>query len=323
MNSFAEETAEAFLDSVSAAVNATNYRGTLIRSVSGRMDSMELLHSNEDGFIREKLTAMDGEGREIIRSGNELVWILPHRRIKLVDTNSTPSNAFVRLQAANAALGDLYSLEAHGSDRVAGRKALRYFVRPRDGYRYGHKFWIDAATSLPLRMQLVDGKRVIEEIRFVSIEIGVDFVGGDFDSDIDSADFHVIQAGTSAASMAANSNGEVGDAARTADGTEWSPKEMALGFRLNDDQVQTVEINGRKSRRFVFSDGLVSVSVFIEQRPSGNVAMSSQLGKMGASHTYQRNVGGRVLTVVGEVPAETLRMLAERTEQQLLSNQEQ
>lgn len=319
----AQQTAESFLDAVSEAVNASNYRGTLIRSVSGRMDSMQLLHSNNDGFVREKITAMDGEGREIIRAGNELVWLLPHRKIKLVDTNSTPSNAFVRLQAANRAVSDSYTLEEHGTDRVAGRKALRFYVRPRDGYRYGHKFWIDAATSLPLRMQLVDGKNVIEEIRFVNVDIGVQFSEDDFDSAVDSRDFHVIYAQTAAAAIADNgtNHNEASLPTDRPNDSEVLLEDITLGFRLSESQGQTVEINGRKSQRFMFSDGLVTVSVFIEQRPAGSMpSSSSQVARMGAAHTYQHSVGGHTLTVVGEVPAATLRLLAKQTELQLLTD---
>lgn len=297
---------EQFLASVSAAVNEANYRGTLIRTANGRMDAMQILHSNEDGFVREKLVAMDGEGREIIRNGNELICLLPNRQIKIVDANSVASNAFARLQSASRTLGNFYSLVPRGTDRVTGRKALRYDLNPIDGYRYGHRFWIDAATSLPLRMQLVSRNLVIEEIRFVEVEIGVTFAADDFNSDIDSRGFTVMQGAMTAGADDVQSEMTIRPVGALAD------IEESLGFQLNDDAIKIVEINGRRSKRMVFSDGLAAVSVFVEQRPGNDNVRSAQLASMGAAHTYQHRVGGLTVTVVGDVPAETVKYLAEK-----------
>ncbi|MEM7763262.1 MAG: MucB/RseB C-terminal domain-containing protein [Pseudomonadota bacterium] len=303
--------ANAFLDTISTAVNSTNYRGVLIRTTGGQSNAMRILHSNDDGFIREKLVAMDGEGREIIRTGNELICLLPSRRIKIVDTNAVPSNAFSRLQAATEALGDYYTLQSLGKDRVAGRTALRYYIQPSDQFRYGHHFWIDAETSMPLRMQLVNGRRVIEEIRFVDIAVGVEISEAEFESDTDSRDFKVMQA-------MSPRPGAVTDESPRARVTNISGRN-SLGFRLDKEQMQLVEINGRKTQRLVFSDGLVTVSAFIEQRPDTDRVRRSQVASMGAAHSYQAVGSGLSVTVVGEVPAETLRIIAEKAEQQWLS----
>lgn len=308
---------DAFLGDISEAVNATNYQGTLMRIAGDRIDTLRVMHSNRDGVIREKLVAMDGEGREIIRIGDELICLLPGRRIKLVDTNSMPSNAFVRLPASAAELDRFYQLEAHGAERFVGRKALRYFIRPRDRYRYGHRLWIDAETSLPLRMQLVSGRRVIEEIRFANVEIGVEIADDVFASDIDSSEFRVIQA------SAANTTGAPPAASATsasnAADDDW-PQEASPGFRLRTLQSQMVRINGRVAQRLVFSDGLATVSMFID-RQGDNPATRTQLASLGAAHSFQRQVNGKTLTLVGEVPVETLRMLAAQAERQLLRNE--
>ena len=104
-------------------------------------------------------------------------------------------------------------------------------------------------------------------------------------------------------------------------GGEW-PAEASPGFRLRAKQTSVVTINGQVTQRMVFSDGLATVSVFIGSRPSGDNAQSerrtSQTARMGAAHSYQRQVGNKTVTLVGEVPVETLQMLAEQAERQML-----
>ncbi|MEM7611938.1 MAG: MucB/RseB C-terminal domain-containing protein [Pseudomonadota bacterium] len=318
------QSADALLQRISDAVNSMNYRGTLIRSVDGRINSMLVIHSNDDGLVRERLVAMDGEGREIIRVGDELICLYPNRRVKLIETNATPSNAFVRLPAVLSDLNRFYQIEARGRDRIANRRALKYLVRPRDAYRYGHQLWVDEKTMLPLKMQLLSRSRVIEEIRFSDIEIGIEIPEQAFVSEIDSSEFRVIRAGTMPNTMRPTSTETLTAAPASAtemSGGEW-PAEASPGFRLRAKQTSVVTINGQVTQRMVFSDGLATVSVFIGSRPSGDNAQSerrtSQTARMGAAHSYQRQVGNKTVTLVGEVPVETLQMLAEQAERQML-----
>jgi sigma-E factor negative regulatory protein RseB len=65
--------------------------------------------------------------------------------------------------------------------------------------------------------------------------------------------------------------------------------------------------------QWVFSDGLASVSVFAEpfdaKRHGTEGGMST-----GATHSHSRRQGDFWLTVVGEVPAQTLRQFAQHIE---------
>jgi sigma-E factor negative regulatory protein RseB len=65
--------------------------------------------------------------------------------------------------------------------------------------------------------------------------------------------------------------------------------------------------------QWIFSDGLATVSLFIEDLIAGHHGPEG-LRVMGATHTLSRSVpdkaGGWWLTVVGEVPAQTLQAFA-------------
>jgi sigma-E factor negative regulatory protein RseB len=59
----------------------------------------------------------------------------------------------------------------------------------------------------------------------------------------------------------------------------------------------------------VYSDGLASVSVFIE-RSGDPVPVAAGYSSLGAINTYSTLRGGYQITVVGEVPASTVRQIA-------------
>jgi sigma-E factor negative regulatory protein RseB len=63
----------------------------------------------------------------------------------------------------------------------------------------------------------------------------------------------------------------------------------------------------------VFSDGLATVSVFIEPNPQGKAA-ADEVNHMGPTSAYARRVGESLVTVVGEVPPSTVRAVAASVE---------
>jgi sigma-E factor negative regulatory protein RseB len=59
----------------------------------------------------------------------------------------------------------------------------------------------------------------------------------------------------------------------------------------------------------VYSDGLASVSVFIEKSQGDGTHLQGE-ASMGAMNAYGNMVGGYIVTVVGEVPAKTVQLMA-------------
>src|SRR5690606_24675196 len=72
---------------------------------------------------------------------------------------------------------------------------------------------------------------------------------------------------------------------------------------------------GRLVKQLVASDGLSAISVFIEEYTAPESgAHEPGLVRNGSMSAYRKRVGDHWLTVLGEVPGETVRDLAERTE---------
>jgi sigma-E factor negative regulatory protein RseB len=59
----------------------------------------------------------------------------------------------------------------------------------------------------------------------------------------------------------------------------------------------------------VYSDGLASVSVFIEPAEAADEELAG-LSRMGAAHAFTLILNGRQITAVGEVPPHTVERIA-------------
>jgi sigma-E factor negative regulatory protein RseB len=70
-----------------------------------------------------------------------------------------------------------YLIEYAGTDSASGRSAVIVAVRRRDG-TLAARFWLDAATDLPLRREMYDSRgHLINEGAFIDLQIGGRVVG--------------------------------------------------------------------------------------------------------------------------------------------------
>jgi sigma-E factor negative regulatory protein RseB len=309
----ADPEATRILQQVSQALDSIDYRGTIVRSFDDRLETLKIAHRNDDGIVREKLVALDGEGREIIRTGDEVLCIFPKSKMVLVESAGSVAGAFSRLPAEMNQIKRHYTLWVAGYERVAGRKSVKVVVRPNDNFRYGHRLWADKQTYLPLRMQMFDAHdRVIEEIRFTDVEIGAVVSDEQLTSGVSTDAFRWVRPDEN---KSVAERLELLASVRT---EGWSADDQA-GFSLTDSQMERLGGPDRIAHHLTFSDGLATVSVFIEPQPAAAAAGNEADSRMGAAHSHRRVVGNRQVTVVGEVPAETVHLLAESTERRLES----
>ena len=75
----------------------------------------------------------------------------------------------------------------------------------------------------------------------------------------------------------------------------------------------TARTRSGPSMQWVFSDGLASVSLFVEPLDPARSGSEVEL-VTGATHSHSRRLGEHWVTVVGEVPLATLRLFAQRLE---------
>ncbi|MEX0916143.1 MAG: MucB/RseB C-terminal domain-containing protein, partial [Wenzhouxiangellaceae bacterium] len=190
----------------------------------------------------------------------------------------------------------VYRVRMLGSGRVAARSAQMIEILPVDEYRYGRRLWLDRDTGMLLRSVVFapDGT-VVEKLSFVEIELGASIADAELESDLENpSEVTRYRIGNTRHESLASSKGPL-----------WLPETLPKGF-----QLASVGHGGSGDERYehlLFSDGLSSFSIYIEFGGSSRIA--EQVESRGAMHIYTGSIEGNMVTVVGEVPAPTVRLI--------------
>ncbi|MDJ0749279.1 MAG: MucB/RseB C-terminal domain-containing protein [Woeseiaceae bacterium] len=283
-----------WLGRMGAAVQATNYEGTVIRIQDGKAEALKVVHSVADGVIREKVVAQEGSGLEIIRNGNEVHCILPDSKSVLVEEWDDQSTLFSTLPSSEVRFGSEYDVAVVREDRVAGRQAVLVAIRPHDEFRYGHRIWLDVETAFPLQTKLIaeDGS-AIEQVMFADITLNGEIQASALAPTYSTENFRWLDAPSRHVS-------------RNVD-TEWQSTDLPRGFRAVATHGETMPGSENVVTHILYSDGLANVSVFIAATDEGGRTGPSRVG---GSNSYQAIVDGFQVTAVGEVPALTVQQIA-------------
>ena len=239
-----------WLERMNRAVEDLNYRGTFVHVLDGTAEMLHIVHRNADGQSGERIVSLDGAGREIVRQGDRVQGIFPDRRIVLFETRSDVSPLVSALPSNTAELEPHYEITLGGSARVAERPVQVLEIKPRDQFRYGYTLWLDQETAMPLQSQLIDEQgQVVEQILFTEIEIPADIPAAALEVTIDTTGFTTLRAAESAPLAA-----EI----------PWRAADVPGGFKLSAATQSPIAGSDTPVEHLVYSDGLATVSVFIE-----------------------------------------------------------
>jgi sigma-E factor negative regulatory protein RseB len=284
-----------WLDRMSRSVEELNYRGTFVHILGGTARTLYIVHRNADGQSGERILSMSGAGREIVRQGSLVQSILPDQRVVLFETRKDASPLVSALPSGGAELELHYDIALGKRDRVADRAAQILEIKPLDEFRYGYTLWLDRETAMPLQSQLVDEKgNVVEEIMFTDIELNADIPVGELEPTIDTTGFAALRAAESPALGA---------------GVTWRAVEVPGGFRLSSATQSPMAGSDTPVDHLVYSDGLATVSVFIEP-PRTPSEVAEGFTNVGSTNAYTITLRGRRVTAMGEVPRQTVRTIA-------------
>jgi sigma-E factor negative regulatory protein RseB len=297
----------AWLLRIHEAAGKRNFQGTFIVSGGGSVSSARIAHYCEGPNQYERIESLDGQQRHVFRHNDLVHTAWPSSRVVLVEQSQLMMSFPGLLQAGDDRIVDFYDVKQQGVDRVAGHEASVLIVQPRDAYRYGYRLWSEKSSGLLLRADVL-GERgeVLETSAFSDVQIGVKPQPDSVLQPMKRLDgYRVIRPALAATRLEAEG---------------WSLKEPAPGFR----QVSCVKrsMQGKEAAQeadnapvlqAIYSDGLTHVSLFIEpfnaQRHTRPMMTS-----LGATQTLMKRHGDFWVTVVGDVPAATLKAFAKGLE---------
>ena len=289
----ADKLPQDWLNQMGAAVKSTSYEGTVIRIKDGKAEALKVVHTIKDGVIMEKVVAQEGNGLEIIRNGNEVHCILPDRKSVLVEAWNDQSTLFSTLPSSEIRFGNEYDVAIVRKERIAGREAVMLAIRPHDGYRYGHRIWLDTETSYPLQTQLISDGTAIEQVKFAEITLNHEIHASALEPSYSTEHFTWLRQPAAHAGAAVEAS--------------WTSDELPAGFRVVSVHEETMEGSDEVFTHILYSDGLANVSVFIAAN-SGKLASGS--ARVGGSNSYGVELGDFEITAIGEVPAMTVQQIA-------------
>ena len=291
----------AWLDRMSSVVATMDFEGTVIRRRDGQAEALKVVRKIVDGVAHEKLVTQEGNGLEIIRYGNEVHCILPDRKSVLVDFWSGGSTLFSALPSSEVSVGREYDLSLVREERVAGRSAMLLAVRPHDGYRYGHRVWLDQETAFPLRAEIVgsDGA-LLEQLKFADVKLDTEIPAQALQSSFDLEGFTWYPEPARSDAVEVETN--------------WVSDDLPAGFRVLSATNEVLSDADVAVTHIMISDGLANVSVFIADSSNPTVAEHTVLGNSAvvgnSSNSHSVESDGYLVTAIGEVPAATVRRIA-------------
>ena len=285
------------------ALETVNYAGTLIQLQGTDVVVMRIVHRVENGVQTERITALDDVGREIIRREEEVICILPDEQAVMVGARGEHSAGIspIRQQFGGVRFDDrYYKLTIASAGKLMGRTTRLVTVRPTDSYRFGYRVWLDQATGMPLKVQIADNDGVVvEQMLFSEISLP-DRIPASAVQASAKLDSYTWQRPRSASGPGASLPANQGN---------WRAVDLPPGFSLRAVRSEPADGDTDALEQLVYSDGVASVSVFVE---SGVAAAERGEGpsRMGAANAYTTDVGVYMITAVGEVPLSTVKTIA-------------
>jgi sigma-E factor negative regulatory protein RseB len=283
-----------WLQKMVKAVHTLNYEGTFVHLHDNHLESMRVVHTVTGSGERERLISLNGAPREVVRDNASVTCVAPDSRLVSVGNRATSKGFSPVFSVDIDQLEKLYELHLVGDARIAGRESRVVAIVPRDDYRYGYRLYLDKEHALPVKTDMLNNSGVVvSQVMFTELRMNPDSMDLSGITMEGKEDYQWVQQRPVKKTLE--------------DEAQWRFKDLPRGFVVTVHAKRPMAENRSSIDHFVLSDGLASLSVYIEKATEDELRGSSQ---MGAVNAYGSLLEGHQITVVGEVPAKTVRSVA-------------
>jgi len=286
----------AWLTRAAQAARAVTYEGVYVHTNGERTSTVRVAHVNHAGEEHERIEPLDGASMEIVRRNDEMYCRFPDAKTVRLDPRITNRFFPAILSAPAETIAASYDVKLGKSERVLGHECQWIRLEPRDEMRFAQRLCSELSTGLILRAKVLNGQRqVIEQYTFTDLRIGPQATRADLKS--------IFRA----RSRQWLTDGQPRDETANAD-TGWTVARAPQGFQKIAELKRTLPGRGQPVSQIVLTDGVASLSVFVETAaPPRTVESSSEDG---TTAFYARPMGEQLVTVLGEVPLATAQLVA-------------
>lgn len=270
--------------------DSLSYDGVFVHQEAGAMNSMRVRHGLIGGVGYESLEDLDGQRISVIRADDSVICVFPDQGD--FSAGFLPSEPFKRFQELDRERLKLaYDIQVVDiNQRIASRTAIKLKLTPKDEFRYGHEFWIDKENGFLLKHDVLDLKdKLLERIQFTSVNFAPDLKAEDFIPNESANTQHYMRVEPKVVQR------------------QWTFDWLPEGFSFVWDDARQMN---ETTNMMLLSDGMSTVSVFIEKSSKKRPQTLINLGAtIAGEQSVNVNEQTYLLTMVGEVPAETIQRL--------------
>ena len=297
----------AWLLRVHQAARQSVYTGTFVVSAGGRLASARIWHVCDGSQQLERVESLSGTPRAIFRRNDQVVTFFPQSRMAVAEVRESLGVFPNLLKSNDSSIGNFYRLKVLGQERIAGFDADVVQLVPNDRLRYGYRVWNEKKTGLIIQLQTLDlDGKVLEQAAFSELQLNASVNVARLSKSGSTDGYRVLRPDLQKTS---------------ADAQGWMLQREIDGFtsmacyqRPATPAVTGATGNGQTTMQWMFSDGVATVSLFVEAYDRQRHASEGLTDMGGATHTQTRRINDWWVTVVGEVPPTTLSAFANALE---------
>jgi sigma-E factor negative regulatory protein RseB len=277
-----------------------SYVGTFVVSSAGVMSSARIWHACQGNQQVERVETLTGPPRSVYRHNQQVHTFLPDSKVMLSERRESLGMFPDLLKSASSGIAGFYTAKAVGHERVAGIRTDVVELRPKDNLRFAYRVWAEENSGLVLKLQTLDADgQVLEQAAFSELQLDVPLKMDKLLQMMGQTDGYRVE--------------KLKLRKTTADAEGWALKTSVPGFNsvscYRRPAASRVAGGGAVPVQWTFSDGLASVSLFVEPYEAQHHQQESSLS-IGATQTITRRVDAYWLTAMGEVPLATLQLFA-------------
>jgi len=288
----------AWLQRATQASRQASYEGVYVHTNGDRISTVRVTHITGAGEEHERIEPLDGpDTLEIVRRNDEMYCRFPDAKTVRLDPRIT-NRFFPGILAAGAdTIAASYDVKLGKTERVLGYECQWIRLDPKDGLRFPQRLCSEMNSGLILRAKVLNGERqVIEQYSFTDLKLG---------PQVGRTDLKTIFRARNRQWL---SDGSPRDEASNAD-TGWAVTRAPNGFNKVAELKRTLPGRSQPVSQIVLTDGLASLSVFVEPNPSPSRTAEAS-SEDGTTTFFVRPMGDQLVTVLGEVPLTTAQQVA-------------
>ncbi len=295
----ADPTAEALLFQMQRGYHHNNFELSMVHILQNKIDPIRLTHGWSGKTEITHVLNMSGPPVEYLAKNRTVTFAETSQGSYTLQNSHLPGLFFALLDASAEHLQANYDVVVTNRNRVAGQIAQAIRLTPKHDGKYGFTLWLEHETGILLRLDIVDmSGNLVEQYLGVNFNLLPEQSG-----QIKELATLTVPAATQVEDVYSSETPH----------HEWALGWLPDGLTVVSNDRHKPVGSEQVVDYFLLSDGLVNVSVYIADNELRQKSRErEQLAMHGATTILNSSRDdGLVVTLVGELPATTLRHIAE------------